>query len=228
MKNLSFLGFPMYAVSRAGSVFSLFTNRFLKPILGTSGYYSVTLQDFAVKKNFTIHRLVALCYIPQIDGKPHVNHIDGCKTNNAVSNLEWVTAAENSQHAITSGLRKDFKRTYRPVSDAVVHSVCALISQSWRNCDIANATGVDSGLVAKIRAGTHYPDISGQYDFSSILSSRRKVSDTKAHEVCVELQRGTKWTVIMRELGVSYSTVRKIFDKTAYCNISDQYVFHRS
>lgn len=228
MKNLSFLGFPMYAVTRSGEVFSLFTNRFLKPILGTNGYYSVTLQEFAVKRNFTIHRLVALCYIPKIDGKPYVNHIDGCKTNNSVSNLEWVTPAENCQHAIATGLRKDTKRVYRPLSDAVAHTVCTLISQSWRNCDIAKAVGVDNGLVAKIRAGTHYKNISDQYDFSSTLSSRRKVSDKKVHEVCAELQRGTKWSVIIRELGVGYSTIKKIFEREAYCNISDQYIFHRS
>lgn len=47
-----------------------------------------------------VHRLVALAFIPNPQNKPEVNHIDGVRTNN----LEWVSSAENSQHAIQTGL----------------------------------------------------------------------------------------------------------------------------
>lgn len=57
-----------------------------------------------LKVNLRIHRLVGLAFIPNPENKPEINHIDGVKTNNHVSNLEWVTSKENSQHAVKTGL----------------------------------------------------------------------------------------------------------------------------
>ena len=71
-----------------------------KPIFHTNGYVRVGLCHSGTNKWFYIHRLVATHFIPNPKQCPQVNHKDGNKTNNAVTNLEWCTASENAIHAV--------------------------------------------------------------------------------------------------------------------------------
>lgn len=64
-----------------------------------NGYKRVCLRTKGIKKFLFIHRLVAEVFIPKVDGKLHVNHIDGDRLNNSLENLEWVTPKENVHHA---------------------------------------------------------------------------------------------------------------------------------
>lgn len=94
-----------YLVSDKGRVKSLITGRILKPQCCGSGYLKVMLRvSYKVYKNAMIHRLVAEAFIPNPEQKKTVNHIDGNKCNNEVSNLEWATYSENLKHAYKSGL----------------------------------------------------------------------------------------------------------------------------
>jgi hypothetical protein len=75
--------------------------RILKPFKNPKGYLLVDLG----KKMFQVHRLVAIHFIENPKTLPQVNHKDGIKSNNEVSNLEWCTNLENMQHANQTGLR---------------------------------------------------------------------------------------------------------------------------
>ena len=68
------------------------------------GYAYVGLYSNQKHKQGMTHRLVAKAFIPNIDNKPQVNHIDGNKLNNHVDNLEWATSQENMEHAVKIGL----------------------------------------------------------------------------------------------------------------------------
>ena len=68
-------------------------------------YLQVVLYDENKKgKTFKVHKLVAQAFIPNVDNKPQINHINGIKTDNRAENLEWVSDVENKRHAINNGL----------------------------------------------------------------------------------------------------------------------------
>jgi hypothetical protein len=101
------LGFDgKYQVSSLGNVRNSKTMYQLNPSKTNSGYYEVKLYDQNKNKSihFRVHRLVAATFIDNPECKRTVNHIDGDKSNNAVSNLEWATHKENLRHAHDTGL----------------------------------------------------------------------------------------------------------------------------
>lgn len=69
------------------------------------GYLRVILSKNGVSRKFSVHRLVAIAFIPNPENKPEVNHKDGNKENNQKDNLEWNTASENVVHAFENNLR---------------------------------------------------------------------------------------------------------------------------
>lgn len=71
----------------------------------TNGYLIVLIRGKCVK----IHRLVAQHFIPNPELKKCVNHINGIKTDNRATNLEWCTSSENNKHAYNSGLKRKLK-----------------------------------------------------------------------------------------------------------------------
>ena len=105
----------LYIVSENGDVISLgngcSTNtltkneRHLSQRLSRNGYLNVKLSKDGKRTHVSAHRLVALSFISNPDNKPQVNHKDGCKSNNHVSNLEWATSKENIRHSVDSGLQ---------------------------------------------------------------------------------------------------------------------------
>lgn len=109
----------LYMVSNLGNVKALaktvkysdgrvynYKEKLLKKSL-SSGYPTVHFYSLnGGRVTWLVHRLVAVNFIPNPNQKITVNHIDGVKTNNKVSNLEWATYQENNSHAINTGLHK--------------------------------------------------------------------------------------------------------------------------
>lgn len=76
----------------------------LKQTVTHRGYRRVELNLKGQAQKFVVHRLVAIAFIPNPRNKPEVNHIDGDKENNSLSNLEWCTSEENKSHAFVNDL----------------------------------------------------------------------------------------------------------------------------
>jgi hypothetical protein len=88
-------------VTRKQSGRNLIKGRTLSAAAGKRRYPRVTLCDGERKEPWLVHRLVAIAFLEPDDSRPQVNHKDGDRHNNHVSNLEWCTHAENMRHAGT-------------------------------------------------------------------------------------------------------------------------------
>lgn len=102
--NIKTLSRPIY--KKNGEIHYIQKEKFLKPSLLPIGYFYIGLHNNGKMKLKTIHSLVAEHFIENINKKRTVNHKDGNKLNNHVSNLEWATDSENIQHAYNTGLKK--------------------------------------------------------------------------------------------------------------------------
>lgn len=106
-RNCGFLGYPNYSVDTNGNVYSLKRGIQMQKRIDHKGYECVKFCKDSVHKKYSVHRLVALAFIP--NQKPNewtqVNHKDENKSNNVVSNLEWCDNGYNQSYG-TAPLRK--------------------------------------------------------------------------------------------------------------------------
>lgn len=90
----------LYKISQNGKIKNCNINKILKPVKMNTGYYRVSLCKNKIKREYYIHRLVAQHFILNYNNLPEVNHKDGDKSNNCVSNLEWCSRKQNIEHSI--------------------------------------------------------------------------------------------------------------------------------
>lgn len=129
-------GFEAYEVSTDGNVRNCESGLLLKQTQNTGGYPSVLLYKNKKRKCCTVHRLVALAFVPNPNKLLEVNHIDEDKTNNNVENLVWVTRKENMNHGTRTqrASEKKFKRV-------VQYSLEGNIVKVWDSVKEAEQSG---------------------------------------------------------------------------------------
>lgn len=151
-------GHPAYEVSEAGEVRRVKRGRgvrgpvpsTLRPRCHRKGYLCVQLAG----RELFIHRLVLLAFV----GAPptptsQANHIDGDKTNNHLSNLEWVTPAENARHATAAGLRSPRAGESNPRAKITAAQVAEIRAAAGTHAAVARQFGLTPSHVSAIRRG---------------------------------------------------------------------------
>ena len=108
-------GFEKYQISSYGRVKSLRFNKetILKRLKHAHGYYKVSLSKNNISKQFLLHRLVAENFIENPENEPEVNHLNGDKSNNQVTNLQWVTHKQNIHHGWKTGLMENTRKAVK-------------------------------------------------------------------------------------------------------------------
>lgn len=92
-----------YQINDIGQIYSLKSKKFLSTPINSSGYPVVSLWKNNKVKMFSLHRLMALHFIPNPENKPHINHKDSNRRNFYLNNLEWVSSKENVIHGVKFG-----------------------------------------------------------------------------------------------------------------------------
>jgi hypothetical protein len=133
--------------------------------LTKDGYEKVRLLWGGKDKTVRIHRLVAEAFIPNPEGKETVNHIDGNKRNNHVSNLEWADRSEQLYHAYKLGLKQSKVGSNNPVaklSDEDVREIRKTYvrqSREYGTVALAKKYGVTNRVIGLVVSGKSYKNV---------------------------------------------------------------------
>lgn len=148
-----------YEINERGEVRNRTTGHVKSTRLSKNGYERVTLYPSG--KTYFIHTLVAETWLVKGTDSECVNHKDGNKLNNHVSNLEWTTSKRNFEHAVETGLyvRPDFTGTKNPMSkftEEDLEVVTSKLDKGWTVSQIAKELNVPYERVRRFVVGQHY------------------------------------------------------------------------
>lgn len=141
-----------YYVTDDGRIWSERTQKFLSFQYDKDGYVKVQMRSTDNKSHrYSVHRLVLENFKP-VEGmdRLQVNHKDGDKTNNNLSNLEWTTCKENIQHAIDNDLRAKINGGAK-LTEAEVIEIYRRASNGERNIDLAREFNIHPDQVGRIK-----------------------------------------------------------------------------
>lgn len=190
-----------YNVSENGEVFSFKIGRNLAKSI-VLGYYKVCIYGNGLKKQISVHRLVAEKYIPNPENKPQVNHKNGIKTDNRVSNLEWATPKENIKHSHAMGLCKNRKGGKPKLSK---YDVMSIFESNISDKELSVKYKVSKSVIYGIKVGSGRSGITNK----AYIKKGRVLNDSQVIEI-FNLQKPYKDIADMYSVNRSYVTCIKV------------------
>lgn len=209
-------GFDYHYVTEEGKVISMFkgNEKEMKQRLNGDGYPIVSIRE---QKRAKVHRLVAEAFIPNPNQLPQVNHIDGIKTNNHVSNLEWVNNSQNQKHAWDIGLQK--RRT--PKNAVFSPSEIQQIIDEYQTTEtsqrkLAEKYDCSKTTIADILNGRYY-----NHDKTRASVSKEKTPQKLTFEQAEKIRaiwdaEQPSYNSLGKRYGVNHKTIKKIIDGKSY------------
>lgn len=172
-------GFEDYKISKWGEIYSTITKRYLKYDITKQGYCRIKLLDprLGKIKNYSVHRLVALQFIPNPRKLPQVNHRDGNKKNNSVFNLEWCTSEYNIRHAVENRLYKieEDSPTAKLTKEDVFKIHWLYTVRKFNKTEISKMYNISDATVGNILCGKRWSETYKElYDTYSVYKTKRR------------------------------------------------------
>lgn len=127
-----------YSINEKGEIKNNITKKILSPSINKdSGYYQIDLWKNNKSRKYTLHRLVANNFIPNLENKPTVDHIDGNRLNNDISNLRWATYSEQNSRFNTFGVRSEKIKVINVNGEELIFNRIKDVAEHF-NCNISN------------------------------------------------------------------------------------------
>ena len=228
-----------YLISRESEIYSLFSGKKLSQSLNHSGYHVVSLNTIDGKRiQRKVHRLSMMTfnYIPGCEYL-QVNHKNGNKHNNDISNLEWSIPKDNVKHAIDNNLRKDWRyenpQAKITLNDAI--KIRDLIINGYNNSYIKSIIpNANDSIIYNIIHGNTWKDLFSDEDINLMKITRHPIilSDLQKHKICKFFQdnhnnfKTTKDYIIfaINSIGVEYSDSVYRLAKRLYYKYQDNHI----
>lgn len=212
--------FPEYTISEFGRIFK--GSKEIKRQKNVDGYWVVNLYKDGKYYHRRCARLVGLTYLKESYSEGLIiNHKDLDITNDAVSNLEWVSHKYNAQHSIL--LQPEIHRKPSEYTDEFIHSVCKMIEEGIRNVDIIKETGITRDVLHDIRSGETWTFISRNY---KLTKSNKGISKNTAAWACERIAEGMSYQEILKIStchNLTIHVLKHIKSKKCWKHVSDLY-----
>lgn len=211
-----------YKVSNEGQVYSEKSKIYLIQNDDGHGYLKVTLWVDGEQTSEKVHRLVALAFLPRLLSQVEVNHKDGNKQNNNVSNLEWLSHSDNMKHAWITGLmQKGSECANAKLDEKSVEAIKLLFIEGLSNQEIANLVGVERGTIGKIRQLKTWRHVRPDLVFAENSPSKHRRKALSAEDIPVIREmysEGISLADIGRKFGVHSGTISGIISGKSWKN----------
>lgn len=168
-------------IDEDGNGFSAKTGLPYKGHYSHDGYHRYSTTVDGKTKRIPAHRAVALTFLTNPLNLPTVNHINGVKDDNRLSNLEWASISYQQIHSVVTGFKTNARKgescSLSVYSESTIRKICQLLQDGYRNCEILKLMPeLKTKTVSNIRLGRAWVHISKDYNYPTIR--KRTFSDS--------------------------------------------------
>lgn len=182
--------------------------------INSSGYKKISYYNDGEFKNYYLHRLIAMAFIPNPENKPFVNHKDGNKLNNNIDNLEWCTHSENIIHAYKNHLKEDTgyakyirRESNRKLTEDEINDIRAMYKKGIKQVDIAKKYNLYSRTVNNIVHDNLYRQI----EMTPLDRMKIRIDElNELRNMYLKTKDPSIWKAMMQLIPMSYNYTRHL------------------
>ena len=166
--------------------------RILSPSPSTDAYLGCSLYKNGISRPIKVHRIVAQTFIPNPEGRPVVNHIDGNRQNNNVDNLEWVTHSENTIHYYNQSGRTRIKKEPKKLREDQVRQIRELYLKGNNIYVLGRAFKVTAATIQAIITYNHFSTVDEDKKYEYLIAAEKVKSAIRSQSISKSLNHNTR------------------------------------